>query len=115
MMELAMKMNTAASRRGSHKAARSVMSNSPGSGYRMARILQRVFAAVLLGMLAIQVHAADDLDKQRALIDSTLSKFVLEPAPPGRVFFLGFAGYGEERVFAEEIKLASERIADRFG
>ena len=28
---------------------------------------------------------------------------------PGRVYFVGFAGYGEERVFAEEIKLAAQR------
>jgi hypothetical protein len=31
------------------------------------------------------------------------------------VYFVGFAGFGEERVFAEEISLASARIAERYG
>lgn len=31
------------------------------------------------------------------------------------MYFLGFAGYGEERVFAEEIKLAAERVGGKFG
>jgi hypothetical protein len=30
------------------------------------------------------------------------------------VYFLGFAGFGDERVFAEETALAAERIADRY-
>lgn len=37
------------------------------------------------------------------------------PEPGGRVFFLGFAGYGDERVFAEEIKLAAQQIGQRYG
>lgn len=31
------------------------------------------------------------------------------------MFFLGFAGFGEQRVFAEEIKLAAQVVADRYG
>ena len=31
------------------------------------------------------------------------------------VFFIGFAGYGEQRVFAEEIELASSVVAERYG
>jgi hypothetical protein len=81
----------------------------------VARILQRVFAVVLLGVLGIQVRAENDLDTQHALIDQALAGYVVEPAQAGRVFFLGFAGYGEERVFAEEIKLAAERVAARLG
>jgi hypothetical protein len=91
------------------------MANSPVFGFRTARILQRVLATVLLAALAIQARGADDLDTQRGLIDATLARFVVEPAPPGRVFFLGFAGYGKERVFAEEIKLAAERVGEKFG
>jgi len=34
-------------------------------------------------------------------------------AHPG-VYFVGFAGVGRQRVFAEEIKLAAQRIADRY-
>ncbi|HUQ10324.1 MAG TPA: C13 family peptidase [Steroidobacteraceae bacterium] len=52
---------------------------------------------------------------QHALIDEQLSRFVVDPAPPGRVFFLGFAGYGEQKVFAEEIKLAARRVGERYG
>ena len=68
--------------------------------------------ALLAGGFA---HAADDAGSQRALIDDALAKFVVEPAPPARVFFLGFAGFGEERVFAEEIKLAARNVAGRYG
>jgi len=62
------------------------------------------------------VQAASPLDAgQRALIDAQLASFPAEPAPAGRVYFLGFAGHGEQRVFAEEIKLASQRVAERYG
>jgi hypothetical protein len=40
---------------------------------------------------------------------------ISEHSPPGpRGYFLGFAGVGEERVFAEEIDLAARRFAERF-
>lgn len=31
------------------------------------------------------------------------------------MYFLGFAGYGEERVFAEEIKLAAQLVGEKYG
>ena len=31
------------------------------------------------------------------------------------MYFLGFAGFGEERVFAEEIKLAAQRVGEKYG
>ena len=31
------------------------------------------------------------------------------------VFFVGFAGYAEQRVFAEEIKLAARVVGERYG
>jgi hypothetical protein len=74
-----------------------------------------LFLFCLLWGVACVARAADELASQRALIDARLAEFVVEPAPPGRVFFLGFAGYGEERVFAEEIKLAAGQVAARFG
>jgi Peptidase C13 family/YcxB-like protein len=39
------------------------------------------------------------------------------PGRPGRpdVFFLGFAGFGEQKVFAEELKLAQSVVARRYG
>lgn len=41
----------------------------------------------------------------------------LAPREPGRpnAFFVGFAGFGGQKVFAEEIRLASRVIGDRFG
>jgi hypothetical protein len=64
-------------------------------------------------------HAQDaDLDAakaQRALIDAQVARFASEADPRGRVYFLGFAGFGEERVFAEEIKLAAQRVGERYG
>jgi len=78
--------------------------------------LARLSLLALSALLASGVaRAADDADSQRALIDAALSRFVVEPAPPARVFFLGFAGFGEERVFAEEVKLAAQNIAARYG
>jgi hypothetical protein len=62
-------------------------------------------------------HSENDVATQRALINQTVSSFAKAPAPEGRgrVFFLGFAGYGDERVFAEEIKMAARRVGERFG
>ena len=34
------------------------------------------------------------------------------PRRTPQVYFLGFAGFGDERVFAEEIALAEQRVAD---
>lgn len=77
------------------------------------RFARSLFLALLVASGA--AHAADGVEAQRALIDAALAKFVVEPTPPARVFFLGFAGYGEERVFAEEIKLAAQAVATRYG
>ncbi len=48
-------------------------------------------------------------------IDAALRE--LAPSDPGEpsVYFLGFAGYGDQKVFAEEIALAERRIHERFG
>jgi hypothetical protein len=76
------------------------------------RSLILVVLALLAGSLA---HASDQPRGQKEIIDSTVAQFAVEPAPPGRVFFLGFAAYGKERVFAEEIKLAAQRVTARYG
>ncbi len=55
------------------------------------------------------------VDRQPAVIDAQVQS-ISEHSPPGsQAYFLGFAGVGEERVFAEEIDLAARRFADRFG
>jgi hypothetical protein len=52
---------------------------------------------------------------QRGLIDAQVARFASEPPGAARVFFVGFAGYGEERVFAEEIKLAAKVVGEKYG
>ncbi|MGI9328033.1 MAG: C13 family peptidase [Pseudomonadales bacterium] len=54
------------------------------------------------------------LFNQAAKIDTALTQ--LGPRHPGsNAFFLGFAGYAEEKVFAEEIKFAARVMDQRYG
>jgi hypothetical protein len=82
-------------------------------------VVRQCLAIVLLllsGSLAVpRAFAAPDEAAQRALIDAIVADFPVEDSGDPRVFFLGFAGYGEERVFAEEIKLAATRVGEKFG
>jgi len=55
------------------------------------------------------------VDRQPILIDETVAAIALNSAPGSQVYFLGFAAYGDERVFAEEIDLAERRVAERYG
>jgi hypothetical protein len=78
----------------------------------------RALLSLIALVAAAGAYAQDTGDAaqiQRALIDAQVARFPSEPAPHGRVYFLGFAGYGEERVFAEEIKLAAQRVSERYG
>jgi hypothetical protein len=52
---------------------------------------------------------------QPSKIDRSLAAIEPANAPQGSVFFLGFAGVGEERVFAQEINLAAQVIGNRYG
>jgi hypothetical protein len=51
---------------------------------------------------------------QPSKIDHALSVIKHGNAPQGEVFFLGFAGVGEEKVFAEEVGLAAQVIGNRY-
>ena len=51
---------------------------------------------------------------QRARIDAQVAQIVTQSAPGAQMYFVGFAGYGEERVFAREIELAGRRVAERY-
>jgi Peptidase C13 family len=78
----------------------------------------RVLLSWILIAASFGAHAQDGADAglaQRALIDAQVARFTNEPDPRGRVYFLGFAGDGKERVFAEEIKLAATRVGERYG
>jgi hypothetical protein len=55
------------------------------------------------------------VNRQPGLIDAAVAKIAESSAPGAQVYFLGFAGFGDERVFAEEIDLAEQRVAERYG
>jgi hypothetical protein len=52
---------------------------------------------------------------QRDQIDEAVDRMSVGASANPAVFFVGFAGVAEQRVFAEEIKLAARIVADRFG
>ena len=55
------------------------------------------------------------LFSQAARIDGALAAIGRETSPVPRAFFLGFAGVGEQKVFAQEIGLAARVIGERYG
>jgi hypothetical protein len=55
------------------------------------------------------------IDRQPALIDTEVARIAEKSSPVAQVYFLGFAGFGDDRVFADEIALAEERVAVRYG
>ena len=102
-------------------------------------------AAALLGVVFVAafIHASDRLDaipdvwnpreaasaetgtatadeetalfEQAGLIDDALDRIEREPSAGPLGFFLGFAGVGDEKVFAQEIDLASHVLGERYG
>ena len=52
---------------------------------------------------------------QRARLDAQVAQIAGHLAPGAQLYFVGFAGYGEQRVFAEEIGLAAQQVARRYG
>lgn len=52
---------------------------------------------------------------QAERIDAALDTVAMSGAPGPNLFFVGFAGYGNQRVFAQEIALAQQRIQERYG
>jgi hypothetical protein len=51
---------------------------------------------------------------QQARIDRALNSVSNSDGPSPSVFFVGFAGVGSQKVFSEEIKLASRVVAQRY-
>jgi hypothetical protein len=51
---------------------------------------------------------------QREAIDEAVDRMAENVGPKPAVFFVGFAGVGSQRVFAEEIKLAAQVVGARF-
>jgi len=80
----------------------------------------RVMSKWLLITLALlfasgSTRGDDAAAAQRDLIDAQIARFPAETGSEAHVYFLGFAGYGEERVFAEEIKLAAKIVGENYG
>jgi hypothetical protein len=55
------------------------------------------------------------LFEQSRRIDQALAAIHSDPSPTPKAFFLGFAGVGEQKVFAQEIGLASRVLSERYG
>jgi hypothetical protein len=51
---------------------------------------------------------------QQARIDAEIQRIAAQSSPGAEVFFVGFAGYGMEQVFAREIELAAEVVGARY-
>lgn len=52
--------------------------------------------------------------EQSARINADISSLALRVPDQPNVFFIGFAGYGGQKVFAEEVGLAAKRIGNRY-
>jgi hypothetical protein len=52
---------------------------------------------------------------QALIVEQSVQALRRAESPATQFFFLGFAGYGEQRVFAEEIDVAARRVHERFG
>ncbi len=68
---------------------------------------------------AEQTDASPDseaiLFEQPARIDQALEAVSRGPSPKPQAFFLGFAGVGDEKVFTQEVGLASRVLGERYG
>jgi hypothetical protein len=60
-------------------------------------------------------NAEELLISQPARIAALVSRITPATANQTGIYFVGFAGVGRQKVFAEEIKLAAKRVGDRYG
>jgi hypothetical protein len=78
----------------------------------------RVCLFSLLLFLAPGPVRPEDADafwsEQIAHIDREVARVANAAQPGPQMYFVGFAGFGEQRVFAEEIALAESRVAQRY-
>ncbi len=75
----------------------------------------RPFVALPFLFVAPLALGAPDHDAQFSLIDATIAGFPAQVDGRTEVYFLGFAGHGEQMVFAEEIKFAARRVGEKYG
>jgi hypothetical protein len=79
----------------------------------MRRLLLVLLVLASLGVPARAVEPVAFTDTQRERIDAVLARFHSQAGP--QAFFLGFAGFGEQKVFAEEIELAARQFGAKYG
>jgi hypothetical protein len=62
-----------------------------------------------------EADAETVLFEQPARIDHALAAIAVDASPRPKAFFVGFAGVGEQKVFSQEIELASRVLSERYG
>jgi hypothetical protein len=80
----------------------------------MNTLPMRPIASFMPALLLASAALAQD-SEQLALIEANVARFPPQVDGQTEVYFVGFAGFGEERVFAEEIKLAAQRVGEKYG
>ncbi len=81
----------------------------------MCRFLLILVLSCVPPLARAQIEPVLLTDAQRARIDAAIAQFPPRTAGGSRAYFLGFAGYGDQRVFGEEIKLAAEKVGAKYG
>jgi hypothetical protein len=61
-----------------------------------------------------QRRAEELMYRQAERIDAALANLQAAPADRPNVYFLGFAGFGRQKLFSNEIALAARRISERY-
>jgi hypothetical protein len=89
------------------------------AGYRSADLKPSVWAAAPDEQDAQADLAPADAESllfdQREAIDDAVDRMAGNMGPKPAIFFVGFAGVSNQRVFAQEIQLAAHVVGDRFG
>jgi Peptidase C13 family len=69
-----------------------------------------------------RAHIRESLERSESLlyaqperIEAALAAVPASSGPGPNVYFVGFAGYGDQRVFGQEIRLAEQRVRERYG
>lgn len=88
------------------------------TGYRAADLMPSVWAPAVAETPLDQDLAPADAESllfdQREMIDAEVDGLADNLGPEPAVFFVGFAGVADQRVFAQEIQLAAEVVGRRF-
>lgn len=110
---------------GPHHALARLAQASRDSMPDFARFVTALVTLAILVSMPLAARGEVNAAEQRTRIDAAIAAFPSahddspdggpDDSTAGRLFFLGFAGFGEERVFAEEIKLAARQVGERFG